>query len=301
MKASEFRKQFDAELERSTTQRRQAGHLARDEATGDDVLAEMTNRRLGAKRRAAAVGQAAENATKRPQLMSTLIALIADTDEKVEVRRAALAAVQASTFKTLEFRQWTPDYHDALRVAATDDDRNLRVQALDILALNKDPYAQQLLLQGLQKPRESLVRPVEAVRMLGYDVHAEHYPALRQIVAESKQPALRREALRVLAADSSSVDLMRDIAGDRQEDRQARTTAAIALQSLAPKEFAKVARDVVLDDEDDNDLRASVITALARSPEQAGSDVVLKVREIDESPGGNRRLNRAARDFTERR
>jgi hypothetical protein len=137
------------------------------------------------------------------------------------------------------------------------------------------------------------------VRMLGYDLHAEHYPILRKIVQESKQPTVRREALRVLAADSGSVDLMRTIAGDHQEDKQARATATMALQSLAPEEFAKVARDVVLDDTAHHDLRASVISALARGTTPAGRDVVRKVREIDATPGGNRTLNRAAREFTE--
>lgn len=296
MKASEFREQFDAELERARPRRRRA---VRETAVVDS-LAEITNRRLGVRRRVEAVGRAAENATRQPQVMETLIALMTDTGEKVELRRAALAAVQASTFKTLEFRRWAADYNDALRVVATDDDADLRAQSLDVLALNKDPYAQQLLLDGLQDPSRALVKPVQAVRMLGYDVHAEHYPVLRQIVEETKKPVLRREALRVLAADSGSVDLMRGIAADRREDKQARATATIALQSLAPEEFTKVARDVVLDDDEDHDFRASVITALARRPRTVSRDVVRKVREIDAAPGGNRSLNRAARDFTQR-
>lgn len=298
MKASEFREQFDASLERSRS-RRAPTRRTRTE-TAADLVAEISNRRLGAKRRVEAVRRALVIAVKRPRLMETLIALIADTGDKVEVRRAALAAVQASTFKTLEFRRWAADFNDALRITATDADADLRAQALDILALNRDPYAQQLLLDGLENPRRSLVRPVQAVRMLGYDVHAEHYPVLRQIVAESKQKSLRREALRVLAADSGSVDLMRDIAGDRQEDKEARITATVALQSLAPKEFAELASAVVLDDDDDHDLRASMIAALAVSSTPASRDVVRKVREIYAAPGGSRRLNHAARDFTER-
>ena len=46
------------------------------------------------------------------------------------------------------------------------------------------------------------------------------------------------------------------------EDATARATAAVALQGLAPEEFAALARDVVHDDDDDDRVRATVITAL---------------------------------------
>ncbi len=114
--------------------------------------------------------------------------------------------------------------------------------------------------------------------MLGYDVHAEHYPLLRDIVETSKQPTLRRAALRLLAADSGSRALMRRIATDRGEDKDARATAAVALQSLAPKDFDKVARSVVLDDDDDDDVRATVISAITHGPTTPSRDVERKVR-----------------------
>jgi hypothetical protein len=183
-------------------------------------------------------------------------------------------------------------------VAATDDDADLRAEALDVLALRRDSYAQQLLVDGLRDPGQALVPPLQAVRMLGYDLHAEHYPLLRDIVETSKQQPLRRAALRLLAADSGSRSLMRTIATDRGEDKQCRATAAVALQVLAPRDFDRVARTVVLDDDEDDDLRATVISAITHGPTRPGRDVERKVREIDAAPGGARQLNRAAREFT---
>ena len=283
----------------STEQRRQmADQLAGRSGTARDLAAEMTNRRYGVRRRTRAIASAGALAVKRPQLMSTLIRLVADPDEKVEVRRAALSVVEASSFKTVDFRRYAAEYKAALRVASTDADAGFRTSALDLLALDHDPYAQQLLLDGLRQPRSALVKPVQAIRMLGYDVHAEHYPVLRNIVETSKQEPLRREALRLLAADSGSRALMRRIATDRGEDKEARATAAVALQSLAPRDFAQVAKTVVLDDDDDDDVRATVISAITHGPTKAGRDVERKVRQIDATPGGTRQLNRAARDFT---
>ena len=298
MKASEYRRQFDAELERSATKRAASAKRAEQAEPVDDLLAELTNKRFGAKRRADAVVRAGARAVTRPRIMRALMGVVADPDEDGEVRRAALSAIEANSFKTVQFRRYAADYHEALRIAATDQDAHLRTEALDILALSKDPYAQQLLVDGLRNPREALVRPVQAVRMLGYDVHAEHYALLREIVESSKQPTLRRAALRLLAADSGSRSLMRRIATDKSEDKTARTTAAVALQSLAPADFAEVARTVVLDDDEDNDLRATVISAMTHGPTRPGRDVTRKVQEIDASPRGSRQLNRAARTFT---
>jgi len=61
MKASEFREQFDAELERAGPRRRRAVR----ETPVEDSLAEITNRRLGVRRRVEAVGRAAESATRQ--------------------------------------------------------------------------------------------------------------------------------------------------------------------------------------------------------------------------------------------
>jgi hypothetical protein len=298
VKASDYRRQFDAELERATTQRAASAQRADRAESVTDLLAELTNKRYGAKRRTDAVVRAGARAVKRPRLMGALIGLVADAEENAEVRRAALSAIEATSFKTVEFRRYAPEFKEALRVAATDADVGLRTTALDVLALHKDPYAQQLLVDGLRDPRAALVRPVQAVRMLGYDVHAEHYPMLRDIVATSKQPTLRRAALRLLAADSGSRALMRRIASDKSEDKEARSTAAVALQSLAPTDFAKVARSVVLDDDEDDDVRATVISAITHGPTAPGREVDRKVREIDAAPGGPRQLNRAAREFT---
>lgn len=300
MKASEFRKQYAAELNRASAPAR-ASVRSEEAPTTEDVIAVITNRRLGAERRIAAIQQVAAGAVKRPTVMEALIALIADSSEDRLVRQAALATVQASTFKAVDFRRYAPLYNAALRSAATSDDETLRLQALDTLALNKDSYAQQLLLDGLQQPSKALVSPLQAIQMLGYDVHSEHFPVLRDIVETSKRPTLRRAALRLLAADGASAPLMRRIAADKTEDKAARSVAAVALQSLAPKEFAKVARAVVLDDDDDDDVRASVISAISQSGDLAGREVTRKVRDIDATPGGSRQLNRAARQFTEAR
>jgi hypothetical protein len=297
MKASEYRRQFDADLRRAATGRAASGRQAARSESVEELLSEVAGKRYGVKRRTDAIARAQGRAVKRPRVMNALIELVADPQEKTEVRAAALSAIEAASFKTVEFRPYAPTFHEALRTAATDQDAGLRAQALDILALNRDAYSQQLLADGLRNPREALVRPVDAIRMLGYDVHAGSFPLLREIVATTRQANVRRAALRLLAADSASRGLMRRIATDRSSDKNSRSLAVLALQSLAPRDFTRVARAIVLDDEEDDDLRATVISAIAHGPTAPGRDVLRKVREIDASRDGSRQLSRAARRF----
>jgi hypothetical protein len=56
--------------------------------------------------------------------------------------------------------------------------------------------------------------------------------------------------------------MLTSILRDKSESSRVRNTSAIALRSLAPAEFHEHAREIVLDDDEDDNLRASSITAL---------------------------------------
>ena len=233
--------------------------------------------------------------------MQAFIRVLGDPDEVDNVRLAALQALQQNTFSRAGFRRYEADYREALRAAATDDHAALRDQALERLALMRDEYAQRLLVEGLQDPSQALVKPQRALQLLGNDVHAEHYPLLRDIVETSKQPAVRRSALRLLAADSDATELFARIATDKAEDAAARSTSAIALQSLAPDQFQDVARAVVLDDDDDQKVRATFVNAIAHRDDSPPDEVVAKVRSMAAPKGSSGALRSAARQFVQQR
>ena len=110
--------------------------------------------------------------------------------------------------------------------------------------------------------------------MLGYDVHAEHYPLLREIVETSRQQPLRRAALRLLAADSG---VARTDAHASPPTRPRTRRAAPPRRSRCSRwrrdDFDRVARTVVLDDDEDDDVRATVISAITHGPTAPGRDV----------------------------
>lgn len=203
------------------------------------------------------------------QAVRSLLSILADSSEDRGVRLAALQGMKKAEFVPPVFDPHRPEYFEILRAIARDKDSDpeLREEAFEVLARHKDAEAQQLLLTGLIDPGSARVAPAKAIQFLGYDIHAGYFPVLRKIARESTDPQVRHEALRFLAADPESKDMFQELMRDKGQDTRTRTLSAIGLQSLDPANFATHARQVVLDDEENADLRASCLGALTHFAE----------------------------------
>jgi hypothetical protein len=195
-------------------------------------------------------------------LIDVTLALLADQSEPPLLRRAAFRVLQQSSFRTILFQPRRPEYLAVLRGVVTDADPQLRLLAIETLAVEKDGEVQTRLIEGLKNPSVALVPPEKAIEFLGYDLHGSYYPLLREMVETSPNPAARREAVRLLSADATSKDMLARLLQDKSEDAEIRTISATALQSIAPAEFEAQAKQIALDEEEDDDLRAVCLSAL---------------------------------------
>jgi hypothetical protein len=212
------------------------------------------------------------------QQVAGLVATVQNRDEPVADRTAAVEALAALDFLGPRFAPFRAGYKEALRDVATDESRELRARALELLAIDRDPYAQELLVQGLQDPKEALVPEAKAIQLLGYDDHAEVLPLVREVY-EHATGAAREEALRVLATDPESEELFRGLLKDKSEKRSIRELSASGLQSLNPEAFDTAARRIVADEDDYNDIRATALAALAHGREAHQTPVDPKLVE----------------------
>jgi HEAT repeat protein len=217
------------------------------------------------------------------ELIDMTLALLRDDTESVAVRRAALAVLQLSSFITVVFNPKRPEYLAVLRYIVDDEDVELRQEAIEVLAKEKDKDVQGRLIEGLKDPSQALIRPERAIRLLGYDIHTNFYPLLREIIENPPNLMAKREAVRLLAADATSKDLLAKIIKDKVEDPEVRKIGVVALQSLAPAEFEELAKRLVLDDDEDDDLRAISMNALAHfaNPESLIQDSEFNRRIIE--------------------
>ena len=300
MDTPEYRRQYEEQIERAAEDQRQGYRVFSDRSRpaeerrealhraaalrGQDEVNEavdvILDRGEDPSLRASALRAIGIEVGKRHDLIDMVIGLLRDSAEPAEVRLAALRVLQQSSFRAATFNPKLPEYLDALRTIIDDSDASLRQQALEILAQEKDEYAQRRLLEGLKDPSVALVPPEKAVQLLGYDIHAEHYPILRDMVQNPPSPEAKQEAVRLLAADPTSKDLLMERLQDKDEVRDVRIASAAALQSLAPAEFEEQAKQIVLDDDEYDDLRATAINALTHfaNQEALSQDVELTRR-----------------------
>ena len=86
--------------------------------------------------------------TTSPSRWRSFSPRLRNREEPVAVRMAALQALAALDFLGPRFAPFRADYKQALRDVATDPEPELRESALELLAIDKDPYAQELLVRG---------------------------------------------------------------------------------------------------------------------------------------------------------
>jgi hypothetical protein len=203
--------------------------------------------------------------SKKTSLIDELIHILTDEDDHPLIRMSALNLLRQSTLRAAIFNPKKAEYLKALRTVVRDENPELRVQAMEALAGEKDEYLQRLLSEGLQAPEKALVPPEKAIQLLGYDLHFNLYPLLRNIVRNPPNGESRMEALRLLGGDPQSTELLSQVMENKLEDIEARVTATVAIQTLDPVKFNSLARNKVMDEDEDDDIRAICLNALAQN------------------------------------
>lgn len=231
--------------------------------------------------------------------LQTMLTVLRNKDEAIEVRLAVLQSLQAASFSVIAFESCRGDYIATLRKIADDPDPELRQRVLGLLAREKDGFAQKRLIEGLRNPDKALVPPEKALQLLSYDPHANAYSAARKFVKDPPNSDARREALRLLAADATAAPLFRKLLRDKKELREVRQIAASALHALKPEALQEEARRIVLDKTDSDDIKATSLTALAHfgSDEAISTDETLLKGVERLRDGASKKVKQSARQF----
>lgn len=236
---------------------------------GTRAVAVATDKKKPAEERLEALALVPLAVGGKDENLRAVIETLRDANEAVEVRMAALQSLQAASFRVEAFEPVRGDYRAALRKIATDANPELRQRALELLAQEKEGFAQKKLLEGLQDPDKALVPPEKALQLLSYDVHADAYKHARRIVENPPNPLAKREALRLLAADPSAIPTFEKVLLDKNELRENRQLAASALHAADPTKMQALARNIVVDSGDYDDIRATSLTALTQFGDKA--------------------------------
>jgi hypothetical protein len=262
-------------------------------------LATATDPATSVAQRVEAMRRAAPQVTVSEENFDAVVTVLKDVDEDLEVRLAALQTLQAASFRAVVFEPFRPAYVAALRSLVKDPQTEFRQRVLGILARDKDRPTQKKLLAGLENPDEALLPPEKALQLLSYDVHADAYPVARKIVQRPPNEAAKREALRLLAADASAAPLLEARLRDKTESPEIRQLCAAALQAVKPKKYQEHAREMVLDADEDADLRAQSLAALTLfgDAETIAQDESLRAQVEDLKASAPEKIKKSARQF----
>jgi hypothetical protein len=215
-------------------------------------------------KRLAALAQLSTRVLDDDAAFESVLQALTDPSASPALRQTALASLQAASFSVVKFAPYRARYLAALRSLSKDADPELRQRVLGMLSREGDGATQKLLLAGLTDPSKALLPPEKALQLLSYDVHAAAYAAARKIAHDPPSPEAKREALRLLAADAASAPLFEQVLRDKAETPEIRRLSASALHTLAPEKLQSHARAMLLDESEDEDLKATSLTALTQ-------------------------------------
>lgn len=276
MDPDDYRAQVEAEI---------AAAQAPTEGTSVDWSADAATRAA----QILALGDAAAN---DDALFSELIQHLNDAGEDPSVRDAILTTLKNQAFRRGGFAQRSAAWTGALRQLTSDANQSLRLNALSTLANAKDGQAQDLLLAALRDPANGVVAPAIALQLLSGDLHSEVIPLARNLLQGSPDADTRYEALRALGTDAGSVQMFVDLLRNPAESSEVRRLALSALSSLAPDALVANAQDIVLRGDNDTDLVAASLSALAASNQAISPEVGERATTL--ASAGNEALQLAA-------
>lgn len=228
---------------------------------------------------------------------------LADDTEDVAVRLAALARLKELEFFGAALDPHRAAYTEALKKAAQSKDGELARGALEVLSIRKDPFARAMLLGFLKAPKTAPFALEQVIQLLAYDDHSAVAPDVRAIAERSKDVKLVEESLLLLSSDPGTEELFARLLQDRSQPAQVRMLSASGLHNVNPERFAGMAKKIVDDESEDDDLRAECLSTLTHFSDYAGARrnkaFAARVKKIESaSPSVN--LKATASRFRER-
>lgn len=263
------------------------------------VLVEVApNSKTGtAKERAAAILKADIDPEKMQAFVEAHLETVANMNELVTVRLAAMKALKAARFQGPLFEPYLDDYHSTLRKVSEDRSPNLRDSAVSTLAVAKDSYIYDKLLNGLEKKIKPLVPEDKAIRYLSYDEHIGAAKIVREMY-EKLSDRSKESALRMLASDKKSEGILSNVMADKRTKSSLRTLSAAGLKNLNPKSFKDLAEKIISNDTEFDEIKALCVSALTNNikgdRELIDDGIIQKVKDIKSN---SRNLRSAVKRF----
>ena len=244
-------------------------------------LSILKDKNLPEELRSYALSGIANQAHVEESILQEAIRAIEECEGSGKIASTAMVILQLAEISSpLLYEKNSASYKNALKTIIEKDNKSLRLSALETLALEKDDYAQRRLIESLEKKDHNFIAPEIAIQLLSYDLHADHFPLLRRIAKDAPNPIAKKEALRNLGNDEKAKDILVEVAGDGNEDRETRHAAVTALHSLHPEIATEHSKKIIIEEEGEHldDLKTALLNTLIFHEKTPTSDKSLNLR-----------------------
>lgn len=205
------------------------------------------------------------------EVFNLVLRIAGEKSEDVAIRVLAINLLRLTSFGSAFFEESPGNVLDILRGIVQDDSesQNIRLEALEFLAGQLDEFAQRMLFDGLEDEAKAIVDPTRALQMLSADPHSYQPALLQRFAADRSRPEARLVAIKMLARDPKSHPMLIELLHNKLEPTEIRQACAVALRVGSTDEYRNLAQEIVLDESESDELRATALNGLGI--EQAAS------------------------------
>jgi tyrosinase len=215
--------------------------------------------------RVLALSRLTSQISSNQQEIEYVLKLISDQQTAPELRSAAIRTIKNLGFSSPLYKAIKPEIIQIFRGLINDPVQRIREDAIAYLAKDKDEFVQRELIKGIEQPEKALIPEELAIHLLGYDIHAGIFPILKNVVDKSSKLESRAEAIHLLGGDPTAKDLLLNVFNNKKERFDIRKNSLLALKQLHPQDFVSLARNTVIDSDENENIRTVSINALEHS------------------------------------
>jgi|GEM_PF-1063780 len=207
-----------------------------------------------------------------------LMNILTDLSEPVELRKTVMLQIRALSLEGSAFTKFRPIVIEGLRKLIRDKDQHIALEAIDLLAYQKDEWLQRELKEGLENTAKAIISAESAIYYLSLAPH-DFLELFRNVAEKSSDKKAKIMAIQALSSDTNSTDFLLSLFENKTESSEVREASAQALDAQNPDLFLEKSVQVFKDDqEQDHHLLTVLLSKLTLQDE----DGLNKIRGDEE-------------------
>lgn len=215
----------------------------------------------------------------KEEFVKLLINVVNDLSEPIELRKTAMLQIRILCFEGPAFKQFRPMVIEGLRKLIGDKDKQIALDAIDLLAYQKDEWLQRELKAGLENADKAIVSAESAVYYLSLDPH-NFLDLFRKVAEESEDEKVKVMAIHALSSDTSSTDFLLSLFDNKTQSSEVREASAHALEAQNPDLFLAKSVETFKDEEEQDYQLLTVLLSKLTLQDEDGLGRIRKDEEL---------------------